>query len=148
MGKGPYKPNEEIELEQNTQEIKRAMDLTHSIQQMHMGVMVAPTTGLQHINGERIHGEVFHDSLSEAFSDSSIEETAHILKAITTVDTGTWLPCMRTANGRAEIKQEQDKSPEIQSAIRALKLNEKGTIQASWEKTPLKQRNPIKTFLL
>ena len=80
------------------------MKLTSSVNQMHMEVMVSPAAGPQHINGERILGEVFHDSLSEGFSDSSIEETAHILKAIATVDPGTWLPWMRSASSRAEIK--------------------------------------------
>ena len=113
-----------------------------------MGLMIMPAPGPQHIDGERILGEVFHDSLSECFSDSSIEETAYILKAIATDEPGIRVPGIKGTSGRAEIMRQQDSSSEIQSAIRALRLNEKGAIQAAWEKTPPKQRNPIKQFLL
>ena len=139
-GKGPYNPNEEVELGTSLQEVKRVM---REETKQQMGVIIAPSPGPKTIKGERIIGEVYQDSIAESHGDTSIKEMACIIAAIANKE-----PNSVARTSRKEVKQQQDTSPDIQSAIRALKINDKEAIQKTWEKTPPKQRTPTQQFLL
>ena len=89
----------------------------------HMGIIIAPSPGPKSIKGKRVMGEVFQDSIAESQGDTSIEEAACIIAAIAKKE-----PNLIANTNREELKRQQDQSPDIQSAIRALKLNDKEAI--------------------
>ena len=136
----PYNPNEELELETSLKDVKRIM---REETKQCMGVIIAPSPVPKNIKDKRVIGEVYQDSIAESQGDTSIEETACIIAAIAKKE-----PNNIANTNREELKRQQDQSPDIQSAIRALKLNDKETIRRTWEKTPPKQRNPTQQFLL
>ena len=107
-----------------------------------MGVVIGPTPGPETLKGEKVIAEVYQDSIAESQGNTSIEETACIIAAIVQKEPNN------TNISRDEIKKLQQESPDIQSAIRALELNDKEAIRRAWEKTQPKQRSPMQQFLI
>ena len=107
-----------------------------------MGIVLATTQKPETLQGERVIAEVHQDSIAESQGNTSIEETASIITAIIQKEPNN------TNISREEIRKLQQESPEIQSAIKALKLNDKEAIRRTWEKTQPKQRSPMQQFLI
>ena len=64
-----------------------------------MGIIIAPSPRPQSIKGERVIGEVYHDSIAESHGDTSIEEAACIIAAIAKKE-----PNLIAKNSREELK--------------------------------------------